>query len=75
LENPRTKWKEGTKEKIWITYYKCQMISIEGSAIGHGAFFEQGSKSNIVFFETSDGIKRIEFHKGGNTKPRVMKKL
>jgi len=51
------------------------MISIEGSAIGHGAFFEPSLKFNIVFFETSNGIKRIEFHKGGNTKHRIMKKL
>jgi hypothetical protein len=75
LENPRKKWKEGTKEKICTTYYRCQMISIEGSAIGHGAFFEPSLKFNIVFFEISDGIKRIEFHKGGNTKHRIMKKL
>jgi hypothetical protein len=42
----------------------------------HGVFFEQGLKSNIIFFETFDGTKMIELHKGGNTKPKVlMKKL
>jgi hypothetical protein len=41
----------------------------------HGAFFAQHPKSNIVFFETSYGIERIELHKGGNIKPRIMRKL
>jgi hypothetical protein len=42
---------------------------------GHGAFFKQCLEPNIIFFYTYDGAKRIEFHKGGNTKPRVMKEL
>jgi hypothetical protein len=42
---------------------------------GHGAFFKQHLKFNIIFFETFNGIERIELHKGGNTKPKVMKKL
>jgi hypothetical protein len=63
------------KEKIWTTYYRCQVISIERGAIGHGAFFKQRPKSNNVFFEIFDGAKRIEVHKGGNTKPTAMKKI
>ncbi len=51
------------------------MISIEIGATGRGTFFEQCPKSNIVFLETFNGTKRIELHKGGNTKPRIMKKL
>ncbi len=38
----------------------------------HCAFFKQYSKFDIVFFETSNGAKRIVLHKGGNTKPRVV---
>jgi hypothetical protein len=36
---------------------------------------DQCLESNIVFLETSYGAKRIELHKSGNTKLRVMKKL
>ncbi len=45
------------------------------SKLGHGAFFEQCLKSNIVILDTSNGAKRIELHKGGNIKPKIMKKL
>jgi hypothetical protein len=51
------------------------MISIETGGISHGAFFEQCSKTNIIFFDTSNGVKRIKLHKGGNTKPKVMKEF
>jgi hypothetical protein len=51
------------------------MICIENGVIGHGVFFEQCLESNIVFFETSNGDKRIKLHKGGNIKPIVMKKI
>jgi hypothetical protein len=40
------------------------MIFIKSGVTGHGAFFEQRLESNIVFFEISDGDKRIELHKG-----------
>jgi hypothetical protein len=40
-----------------------------------GAFFEQHPEFDIIFLDTSDGIERIELHKGGNTKLRVMKEL
>jgi transposase len=39
LENPRKKLKEGSKEKIWTTYYECQEISTERGVTNHGAFF------------------------------------
>jgi hypothetical protein len=51
------------------------MISIEIGKIGHGSFFKQRSKFDIVFLETSNGVERIKLHKGGNTKPKVMKKF
>jgi hypothetical protein len=38
-------------------------------------FFEQHPKSNIIFFHTFNGAERIELHKGGNIKPKVMKEL
>jgi hypothetical protein len=41
---------------------------IEFGETGHGAFFEQHPKSNIVFFDTFHGVERIELHKGGNIK-------
>jgi len=75
LENPKKHWKERVKKNIWITYYRCQAISIEINGIGHGAFFEQCSELDIIFFDTSNGVERIELHKGGNTKPRIMKEL
>jgi hypothetical protein len=75
LENPKKHWKEGAKRNIWITYYKCRMISIKTCETCHGAFFELRPESGIVFFDTSNGIKRIELHKGGNTKPKVMKEI
>jgi len=75
LENPKQHWKKRTKENIWTAYYKCWTISIEISETHHGAFFEQRSKSNIIFLDTFDGTKRIELHKGGNTKLKVMKEL
>jgi hypothetical protein len=75
LENPRKEWKEGSKEKFWTTYYKCQMIFTKRGVTSHGAFFKQCLEFNIVFVETSNGTKMIEFHKGGKIKSRVMKKL
>jgi hypothetical protein len=75
LENPKKNWKERTKENIWTTYYGCRTILIKTSGTSHGAFFKQHSKFYIIFFETFDGTERIKFHKGGNTKPKVMKKL
>jgi hypothetical protein len=42
---------------------------------GHGAFFKQRPESNIIFLDTSNGVERIEIHKGGNSKPKVMKEL
>jgi hypothetical protein len=51
------------------------MISTKIGKTSHGAFFEHSPKSNIVFHDISDGAKRIELHKGGNTKLRVMKEL
>jgi hypothetical protein len=74
LDNPKQHWKKGAKENIWTVYYGCRVISIEIGEIDHGAFFEC-SKSDIIFFDTSDGVKRIELHKGGNIKPNVMKEL
>jgi hypothetical protein len=50
------------------------MIFIKTDRTCHGAFFEH-LESNIVFLETSDGIERIELHKGGKIKPRAMRKL
>jgi len=49
LENPKKHWNEGAKENIWTTYYKCRVISIETNGIGHGAFYEQHPKPNIIF--------------------------
>jgi hypothetical protein len=60
---------------MWTSYYRCWAISTEANGIGHGAFFEQCSKPNIVFLDTFDGIERIELHKGGNIKPKVLKEL
>jgi hypothetical protein len=75
LGNPRNNWNEEAKERIWTTYYGCQTISIKSGAIGHGAIFEQNLESNIIFIETFNGTKRIELHKGGNIKPKVLKKF
>jgi hypothetical protein len=75
LENPKQHWKKGTKENIWTTYYKCRAIFTEIGKIGHGAFFQQCPESNIIIIDTFNGAKRIEFHKGGSIKPRVVKKL
>jgi len=74
-ENPKKNWKD--KNKIKFDYLsQCQSIFIESGTTGHGAFFKQHLKFDIVFFESSDGTKRIELHKGGNIKPKVlMKKL
>jgi len=60
---------------IWTTYYGCQTIFTKNSETSHGVVFEQHPKSNIVLLGTSYGPKRIEFHKGGNNKPKVMKIL
>jgi hypothetical protein len=49
------------------------MIFIERGVTSHGAFFKQHLEFNIIFFETFDGAKRIELHKGGNTKPKILK--
>jgi len=75
LENQRKNWKEGAKKKIWTTCYGCQTISTKNGAIGPSAFFDQHPKSHIIFLDTVDGAKRIELHKGRNTKPKVMNKL
>jgi hypothetical protein len=75
LKNPKKNCKEGAKENIWTTYYRFQAISIKLGVIGHGAFFKQCPKSNIVFLETFNGVERIELHKGGNIKPKVMNKF
>jgi len=50
-------------------------MSTKIDKIGHGAFFEQRPEFDIVFFDTSDGAERIKLHKGGCTKPRIMKEL
>jgi len=74
-------WKKSKKEfeekkwKIWIIYYGCQSISIKSGVTSHGACFKQSLKSDIVFLETFNGAKRIVFHKGGNTKSKIMKQL
>jgi hypothetical protein len=52
-----------------------KLISIENGAMSHFAFFKQHLESNIVFFDIFYGAKRIELHKGGNTKPKVLMKL
>jgi hypothetical protein len=49
LENPKKHWKEGTKENILTTYYRCRAISIKSCEIGHGAFFEQHPTFDIIF--------------------------
>jgi hypothetical protein len=74
LENPKKYWKEGAKENIWTTYYRCRVIFTKIGGTSHGAFFEQGPNFDIVFFDIFNGAKRIELHKGENTKPKVMKK-
>jgi hypothetical protein len=74
LENLRKIWNKKTKEKIWTIYYEYRMIFTDNGMTSHGGFFER-LKSNFVFFETFDGDKRIELHKGGNIIPKVMKKL
>jgi hypothetical protein len=51
------------------------MISIESGAMSHVAIFKQRLEFDIVFFDIFYGAKRIELHKGGNMKPKVMKKL
>ncbi len=51
------------------------MIFIEIGRTGHGAFFEQRPEFDIVFLDSSNGIKMIELQKGGDTKPKVMEKL
>jgi hypothetical protein len=38
-------------------------------------FFEQHPEFNIIIFDTSNGTERIELHKGGNNKPRIMKEF
>ncbi len=75
LENPKKHWKEGVKENIWTTYYRCWAIFIETYETSHGAFFKQCLEFDIIFLDTSNGVERIELHKGGNNKPRVMKEL
>ncbi len=67
LENSKQNWKKGTKEYL---DYLLRMLHdfIKFGEIGHGAFFEQHPKSNIVFFDSSHGVKRIELNKGGNIK-------
>jgi hypothetical protein len=51
------------------------MISIESGVMSHVAVFKQRLEFDIVFFDIFYGAKRIELHKGGNTRPKVMKKL
>jgi hypothetical protein len=51
------------------------MIFTKINGTCHGTFFEQRSKSNIVFLDNSNGIESIELHKGGNTKHKFMKEL
>jgi hypothetical protein len=75
LENPKQHWKKGEKEIIWVIYYRCQAISTKTGRIGHGAFFGQHLEFNIVFLDTFNGTKKIELHKGGNTKLKIMKEL
>jgi hypothetical protein len=58
LKTPRKNWKEATKEKKWITYYGCIMISIKSGVTCHGAFFEQCPKFDIVFLQTSNDTKK-----------------
>jgi hypothetical protein len=69
LENPKKHWKEGTKENILTTYYRCRAISIKSCEIGHGAFFEQHPTFDIIFFDISNGTKRIKLYKGGTLSP------
>jgi hypothetical protein len=73
-KNPKKNLKK-KKSKIWTIYYGCRSVSIKSGTTSHGTCFKQSSKSNIVFLETVNGTKRIVFHKGGNTKPKVMKQL
>jgi hypothetical protein len=75
LENPRKKSKERTKKKICTTYFQCQAIFTKTGETCHGVFFKQCLEFDIVFLETFDVTNMIKLHKGGNTKPRVMKKL
>jgi hypothetical protein len=75
LENPRKNWNKKIKEKIRTTYYRCRAIFTKSGVTSHGECFEQHPESNIAFLETSYGAKMIEPHKGGNTKPKAMKKL
>jgi hypothetical protein len=51
------------------------MISTKIGKTSRGAFFEEHTKSNIIFLDTFDGVERIELHKGENIKLRVMKAL
>jgi hypothetical protein len=51
------------------------MIFTKIGRTSQGAFFEQHPKFDIVLFDISNGAKRIEFHKGGNTKPIVVKEF
>jgi hypothetical protein len=41
----------------------------------HGAFFKQCPKFDVVPRETFDTTKGIVFNKGGNIKPRIMKRF
>jgi hypothetical protein len=51
LENQKKNWKDGAKEKIWTTYYGCQMIFTKNGIASHGASFDQHLKSHIVFLK------------------------
>jgi hypothetical protein len=51
------------------------MISTKTSEISHFAFFKQHLEFDIIFLDTFDGTKKIELHKVGNIKPKVMKEL
>jgi hypothetical protein len=66
---------QGGKKNTWTTYYGCKTISTKTSKISHGAFFYQHPEFDIIFFNPFNGTKRIKLHKGGNTKPKVMKEL
>jgi hypothetical protein len=55
-------------------YYGFQPISTKIGVTFHGAFFKH-LVFDIIFHKTSNGAKKIFYNKGGNTKPKIMKRL
>jgi hypothetical protein len=75
MKNSRKGLKKKTKGNFFTISYKCQLISTKIGVIGHGTFFKQCLKFDIVFLNIFYGTKGIVFHKGGDTKPIIMKQL